>query len=359
MNDSLKISVIGAGNGGQALAAHLGMQGYDVCLYNRTSDRLKEIAQNGYIELQGQLTGKGKLKKVTDQIEEAVRYADIIMIATVANAHRELAMQMSPWLREGQIVVLNPGRTGGVWEFRQSLKLQGFKWRIFLAEAQTLIYACRLVKQGVVHIIGIKDKVLLSAENSVDTSYVIGMLKPIFPCFTAAKNLLATGLENIGAIFHPCVVLFNAAAIERGNKFYFYREMTPQISGFMQKVDQERIDVGKAYGLNLLSAEEWVSFAYRNIEGRDLCEKMKNNPAYFDILAPTSIFSRQLMEDLPTGLLPISELGTLAGIETPLMQSVITVCSSLVGCDFRNAGRTLKNLGLDKHTFQSLIQSCN
>lgn len=341
------------------MAAYLGMQHYAVCLYNRTLEKVNEIVRNGYIELQGQLNGKGKIQKITDKIEEAVRYADIIMLTTVANAHRELAVSMSPYLREGQIVILNPGRTGGVWEFRQALREQGFRRRIFLAEAQTLIYACRLIRQGLVHVIGVKERVLLSAENQSDTSYVIQVVKPVFPCFSAAQNLLATGLENIGAIFHPCVILFNAAAIERGNKFYFYREMTPQISEFIQKVDQERLNVGRAYGLHLLSAEEWVSFAYHNIIGRDLCEKMKNNPAYFDILAPTSIFSRQLLEDLPTGLLPMSELGTLAGVQTPLMQSIIILCSTLLGHDFFKEGRTLKSLGLDNHTCQTLIESCN
>ena len=80
------------------------------------------------------------------------------------------------------------------------------------------------------------------------------------------------------------------------------------------------------------------------------------NPAYHDIKAPGSIFTRQLTEDIPTGLLPMSELGHLAGVETPLMDSIITIVSSLLGFDFRKNGRTLENLGLGDKNKQQVIE---
>lgn len=56
---------------------------------------------------------------------------------------------------------------------------------------------------------------------SVHTEYVCTVLNSVFNCFIPSENVLKTSLENIGAIFHPSIVLFNAAAIEREYHFYF------------------------------------------------------------------------------------------------------------------------------------------
>ena len=90
---------------------------------------------------------------------------------------------------------------------------------------------------------------------------------------------------------------------------------------------------------------EWISYAYPDTEGETLCEKMINNPAYSEIKSPPTIFTRQLTEDIPTGVLPILELGLAAGLEMPLMKSLMSICSALLGIDF-SGGRTLANLGL-------------
>ena len=114
----------------------------------------------------------------------------------------------------------------------------------------------------------------------------------------------------------------------------------------IEKFDAERLAVGKAYGIDLLSVNEWIKFAYKDTKGTSLCERMKNNPAYHDIKAPGSIFTRQLTEDIPTGVLPIMELGKVAGVDVPLMSSMVVTIEALLGMDFHTNGRSLKNLGL-------------
>lgn len=80
-----------------------------------------------------------------------------------------------------------------------------------------------------------------------------------------------------------------------------------------------------------------------------------NNPAYYDILAPSSIYTRQLMEDIPTGVLPMLELGKIAGIEMPLFESVLNICSQLLNVDFRKEGRTLEHLGLRNRSKEEIL----
>lgn len=342
----MRYSVLGTGNGGQAIAGWLAMQGHSVSLYGRNENVVEFLNSRKSIELTGAIKGFGALAEVTSNIHQSVSDAEVIMVVTTANAHSAIARQIASDLIDGQVIILNPGRTGGALEFKQALESAGCKTRVFVAEAQTLVYACRLVEDGIVNIIGVKDKVLLSAVPSSDTEYVLSKIKPSYPCFCAAENVLRTSLENIGAMFHPCVLLFNAATIERHDVFWFYRDMTPEIANFIEEFDKERLAVGKAYGIDLLSVNEWISYAYPATQGTTLCEKMKNNPAYHDIKSPSTIFTRQLTEDIPTGVLPIMELGETAGVAVPLMRSMVDICSRLLRIDFRKDGRTLEHLGL-------------
>lgn len=343
----MKIAIIGAGNGGQTMAGHLSMMGYEVSLYDIDVEKISALKKLGGVKLEGRLQGYGKVDCITTDIAEAVRDSEIIMVTTVANAHRAVAKSLAPYLVDGQIVVLNPGRTCGALVFKQTLKNEGFSKSIYLGEAQTLVYATRIIENGHVNVIGIKDEVLLSGLPAKHTAYIIERLKPIFPCFQKAENVLTTSLENIGAMFHPCVLLFNAATIERNEMFWFYRDMTDQVAEFIEKFDAERLSVGKAYGVELLSVSEWIKFAYKDTKGETLRERMRNNPAYHDIKSPSTIFTRQLTEDIPTGVLPIMELGKAAGVATPLLCSMVNICEALLNMDLHTYGRSLKNLGLE------------
>lgn len=351
----MRIAVIGAGNGGQAISGYLAIQGHEVVLYDINQSKVDELNQLGGIELVGKLHGFGKLSCVTTNIEKALKNAELVMITTVANAHRSVAKSMARYIEEGQVIILNPGRTCGALVFRQTLEECSVGKRYYLAEAQTLVYACRIIENGKVNVIGVKDDVLLAGLPASDTDHVLDVVRPLYPCFVKTENVLRTSLENIGAIFHPCICLFNAANIERHNQFWFYRDMTSQVAGFIKKFDQERLAVGVAYGIELLSVTDWISFAYKDTKGETLCDRIRNNPAYHDIKAPGSIFTRQLTEDIPTGVLPISELGKAAGVKTPLLDAMIVIIENLLDMDLHTDARSLKNLGLENKSKEEII----
>lgn len=352
----MKIAIIGAGNGGQAIAGYLGMNGYVVAVYDRNIKKITKLKKIGGIKLEGKIQGYGSVNLFSNNIEEVIKGAELVMVVTIANAHSEIAKSIAPLTEDGQIFVLNPGRTCGALEFKQSLFANGCNKRVYIGEAQTLVYACRIIEDGKVNVIGVKDKVLLSALPSTDTQHILQVLKPMYPCFKAVENVLYTSLENIGAIFHPCVMLMNAGTIERKKEFYFYRDMTERIAAFIESFDKERLSVGQAYGIELLGVSDWIKFAYNDTIGTTLCERMRNNPGYYDIKSPSSIFIRQLTEDIPTGVLPMLELGKAAGLHLPLFTSMINICSVLLNVDFYDVGRTLKSLGLEGMTKEEIIE---
>ncbi len=141
-----RFTVIGAGHGGKAMAAHLALMGFSTTLFNRTPERVAALYERGGIDLeseQGNPRGFARLRAVTSDYAEALADAEVIMVVTPSSAHRDVAKSCAPYLKDGQIVVLNPGRTCGAIEFTQVLRDSGCTADVTVAEAGTFIYASR------------------------------------------------------------------------------------------------------------------------------------------------------------------------------------------------------------------------
>jgi len=114
--------VLGAGHGGMAMAGHLAMTGCKVNLFNRTPERILPVQARGGIDVTGEVEGFASLNVVTSDPAEAVDDTDILMVVVPATAHRDMAEMIAPHIRDGQILVLNPGRTGGALEVARVLR---------------------------------------------------------------------------------------------------------------------------------------------------------------------------------------------------------------------------------------------
>ena len=125
--DAEIITVVGAGHGGKAMAAYLAIEGWRVNLYNRTAARIEGARLRGGIELEREDGSHsfGPLHRVTADAGEALEGAGMVMVVVPSSAHQEVAQTLAPHLKDGQVVLLNPGRTGGALEFRHTLRRAG------------------------------------------------------------------------------------------------------------------------------------------------------------------------------------------------------------------------------------------
>lgn len=351
---SPRFCVVGAGNGGLAMAAHLAVRGFEARLYNRAPARLQAIRAQGGVWLHGRWGGTAAprsafaaLDAVYDALPPAVEGADVLMIVVPATAHAELARSLAPHLRDGQIVVLNPGRTGGALEFARELEASGCRANVTVAEAQTLLYACRATGPAAATIFSVKREVPLAALPARRTAWVVERLRVAFPQFVPAPDVLTTSLDNIGAVFHPAPLLLNLGRIEAGEPFEHYRgAITPSVARALEALDAERLAVARAWRVRVPSALEWLERSY-GVRADRLMDAIHANPAYAGLMAPSSVDCRYLYEDVPAGLVPISELGRAAGVPTPTIDAVVALASAVSGVDYRARGRTLRRLGLE------------
>jgi opine dehydrogenase len=352
----VRFAVIGGGNGGLAMAGYLAYRGFSVNLYNRTKAKIQSLMFDPRIELSGAVEGTGLLNLVTDNMEEAIRKTDIIMVTTPATGHYELACLMAPYLKDGQIIVLNPGRTGGALEVYETIRNYGCDKDIIVAEAQTFIYACRATGPQSAKIFSVKHEVALAAIPATRTMHVIKLLSRAYPQFAPANNVMETSLNNFGAIFHPAPTLLNSGHIERGETFEYYLEgITPSIGQMLEKLDSERMKVATALGVKTLSARQWLKESY-GAEGETIYEAIQNNPAYKGLTAPVGLDTRYIYEDVPCSLVPISSLAEKLGIETPAIDTIIRLANIITGRNFIEEGRTIEKLGLSDASIAEIIE---
>ncbi|MGI6142416.1 MAG: NAD/NADP octopine/nopaline dehydrogenase family protein [bacterium] len=341
-----RAAILGAGNGAHAFAAHLGMLGVEVNIYNKFPEELAAIKERGAVEAEGVLEGVGPIRRATTDIAEAVEGAEVILVVVPAFVHRFMAEILAPHLVDGQVITLHPGRTGGALEFARVLEQAGLKAKVKVAEAQTLLYACRISGPARVAVKGMKREVAVAAFPARDTQAVLERLCPVLPQFIPAANVLETSLDNIGAIFHPTTVLLNTGRIESKIPFKFYVDgMTETVTKALAKVDSERVAIARALGIEMESAAQWLRRVYGS-EGENLHQLLHNTKAYWDIAAPTSMQVRYVLEDIPTGLVPIASLGESLGVPTPACRAMVDLACILYDRDFWAEGRTVANLGL-------------
>lgn len=355
---STVVAVIGAGNGGTAIAAHIASKGGAVRLCDLFPEFLEGIQKAGGVELTSpEGTQKVKLQIVSSDLKEVLSDAQLIMVVTPAFTHKMIAEACAECLENGQIIVLNPGRTAGALEFLQTVRAKGCNKDIVVAETQTLIYSCRKTGPAAVHIYGVKSSVDISALPSNCISRVLNALEPYYTQFSPVNSTLNTSLANIGSMFHPTPILMNIGRIEndpRGYRYY-WDGITPAVAQVIEKLDAERLAVGKAYGVKLLSAKEWLACSYRT-KGDTLYERIQNNKAYGDIMAPKTIQARYMTEDIPNGLVPIAALGHAAGVATPNIDAVVTLACSIYGKNFRMEGRSLRSLDLEDLSRNQIVE---
>lgn len=75
-----KIAVLGAGNGGQALAGHLAMRGHDVSLYDIDREKIRALQSRGQITILGKLEGTVTVKLITASLDEAIADREILFV---------------------------------------------------------------------------------------------------------------------------------------------------------------------------------------------------------------------------------------------------------------------------------------
>jgi len=359
-----RFTVVGGGNAGFGLAADLALRGVGVRLFDlpQFEQSLAPVRETGGIRVQG-VRGEGLARPelVTTDPAEAVADSELVILAVPAYGQENMARVLGPYLRPDQIVVLMPGSFGGALTFLRVLRDMGRNQVPLIAECSSFVFACKKDGPDGVWIRGFKQGLPVAAVPTRETRRVAAAVADFYE-LVPADNVLFTSLNNINHVAHPAQVLMNAGRIESmgGDWSFDHEGFTPSVGRVTEAVDAERREVVKRLGLEPISLLQWYIrlYGHQGVKGETLYEATHNSPIWGPARAPDSLEHRYLTEDLPYGLVPISELGAQLGLETPVMNCIITLASAALGRDLRQEGRSLRQVGLEGLDRDAIIRLC-
>lgn len=353
------IAIIGAGNGGQTTAAWLANQGYKTRIFDVMEDTVAKLNELGGVNIYGNTDypGFGKIEFATTDMEKAIEGCELILLILPENYHDSIAVKMAPYLKDGQIVVLNPASGLGAISFKKALTDAGCTADVTLAVTCTLLFAARIKETGDVLVTGQKTELSIVAIPNSKREIIKEAIYPVFSQHHFIDNSIQLALDNLNLIFHPGPTLLYTAQIEKGEKFNYYNDMVPSQITLMKALDRERMAICAAYGVKLPDAEAAFALEY-SYEG-DLYTMLKNAECYKGIMGPNSLQVRYLLEDVPLSLRSVQILGKIAKVPTPVIDSVCTIGEALVG-DVMAEGYTMEALGLSEDIgFDEFVALCN
>lgn len=346
----MKISILGAGNGGTAVAAELSLHGHEVTLI-KTSNAMHDQNFNFLLENGGKvnLIEEGKtvtanIKRITRQLSYLTE-SEVVIIYIQTNYHEALIKRIKPYLRDGQILLLNPGYLSTAYVLKHCSDID-----LTICEAQSSFLDCRISEPGTIKIgfRNVRNPLGIYPINRIKESRSI-LNKLGFP-FVYLPSVIEAALHNPNLIVHTVGAIMSIARIEKtkGDYCMYHEVFTPSVWRILKALDNEKMNVMEKLGCERISYVEACKHRNTLDDSRDAKEVFfwyANMPTRAK--GPVVVDSRYISEDVPQGLVLLETLGSKFHVNTPVCTSLIDIASAALGSNLRLKGRTLERLGED------------
>ena len=347
----MKISIIGSGSGGFAMAAYLTSIGHEVCVFSKSM----QDDDSFNLKTSGIIKNEFKIKIINNDYNELVKYSNLILIVTTADAHAKIAKRISKYLTSKKIVILTPGKVFGSLEFYKIInQLSGKK--PYIAETNTLLFAAKKTNYDTVEIYGKKDQVYIASYPSNNILFINKIIKKIFHQYLTQASTLYTAVNNIGSILHPPIFLDKSLISPSLEDKSFYLNIDEKSEKMVLKLDKERIDIAKKLNIKTPSLVNWFENVY-GIQPSKGLKNILNNDIYNKIKINNAKVSRYLFEEIPYGLIPLIELGNFLDLKMSNMIKICNKSKKFLSSSMLSSARTFKNLNLKKNELIDMIKN--
>lgn len=342
----MRFTIIGCGNAGLIHAAKLYESENEVVLL-KTSDYNSEffdkMQKEGGYNVQDLVDNREFYVKpalITRDIKQAIEFADVIMVMTTTTHQEKIAQLISPFIKDGQIIVLVPGYMGSLL-FKKYIKKD-----VVYCEWETTAYNGRIIDNEFVRISFYNPRNAISCLPSSKNEEVKDLLSQYFPNTRyCRKHILESALHNPNMIVHPIGMLFSASRIEYSDgDFYMYKEaFTDSIINVINNFDKVKNQILVAFDcepLNYFDAAKWRNEEDLSIDSLTVFRSFADSSNK----GPTIINHRYLNEDVPMGLGLFISIGKIVDVDTSIQEGIMALSSALLNKDFKKESRTIQYL---------------
>ena len=345
-----KVSIVGAGPAGFALAADLESCGTSALVYAHPThlQHASHVINNGGLKANGAMKTSTNLP-VTSDMGEVVRFSKIIILTVPSSGQETILQELKKFSLRQHTIIAIPGNLF-------SLIIESEMEVACVLETNLSPYSCRM-KEGKLTVLGKKKRVCIAALPRRLGSTLNKELSIIFPVeFKWCHNVLEVCLSNINGVFHPPMMLMNAGRIEStAGGFLFYRDgLTRSIANVILAIDRVRLEIGKEFGFQLKSAIEVSNECYDQ-DFTDLVDLAQNSGPHNRLEAPPNLKNRNFSEDVADLLVCWHDLAEKLGIDASPINAVVTLVKIATGVDYMKVGRNLKKLDLDGLSRNELV----
>lgn len=356
-------AILGCGSGGMSMAVDLGNKGFKVRLFDfpEYDHHLRLVEEQGKIEACGKLEGTVEPFLVTTNMAEAISGADVVFLTIRSWGIEKFIKEASKHIEAGQVLMnwssyFTCLRTFDV--FRQNAPKGAI-----LAEGAILPYFAKPIEPAVMEVFAVKSHLWAASMPSKMNPEMIRVVKEFFPNCEVLTNVLHTSLTNPNLQVHVPPAILNTGYWERmkGNLEFYVSLVTPKVAKVMEHVDNERIELGAALGLKLLSKPEVLKLQYGQygVKGDTMYEVYSTFSSHrswkpgmiLEDFATKTAFG----EDILYGFVPISTLGNQIGVKTPAIDTMVNLAGLVLDRNYWEEGLTVKDLGLAGMTTKDLL----
>ena len=349
--------VVGGGDAGLATAVHLSSQGNRVYLFSR---RASSISKTKIVRSTGPCSpGDYPIAACSHQITEIAaandgKLPDRIAICCRGQDIESYARILGPYINpENNILVVCASRFAGRVFCKVLQREFGIRERELpaVADVNNSPFASRGNADDQVAIKKVKKQFQVAAQNSEMTERIVASYQGSFESLRTAASSLEVNLDKTNDVFHVPLILGSLTRWELGESYNIYRGFGPRTANLIGEYDRDRLTVAKALGFpDLSDMYDYFKTSY-GTTGPSLYEHIHQIEA-LDNATIKNLHHRYLTEELPFGALPLQVLARLTGVETPFLDSCITLGSKFIDEPLR---WTAEFLELDRQWLKSQL----
>lgn len=343
-----KVSIVGAGPAGFALAADLQSHGKRVLIYSHPTHlrHANSVMDIGQLRASGKIEGSTNLH-VTSDMGEVIEFSKVIILTVPSTGQETVLQELQRFKLHRHTIIAVPGN---LFSLIAQMEVG------CIMETNLAPYSCRMEKGGLL-VLGKKDLIFIAALQNDLSPAVYDTIRSIFSMeLRWCSSVIEVCLSNVNGVFHPLMMLMNAGRIENTDgDFLLYRDgLTRSVANAMLAVDRVRLEIGVAFGLRLKSAVEVSNECYGQ-NFTNLVDLGQNSPPHNTLKAPSDLGNRNISEDVPDLLVCWYSLAEKLGMDASPIKAVITLVEMATGINYFETGRNLRKLHLEDISRSELI----
>lgn len=349
-----RVTVLGGGPDARLLAALCLAEGAAVTLFSAYGEELSALRSGAGVALRGAgPVGTYQIDqdsvpsiRTTAELDRAVAGAELIFLTGPIHKQRTYAMVLADHVRDGQVLVLAPGRSMGALEAAWLLRVGGAKADITLVETQGLPYWFAV--SGATLALSPAATVSAATLPSGRPAVLAGLARYL-PNLNPVLSTVHSGFADGSGLVEVPALLLGGPALGNGGPEVpmggvplpenrtFRALIGAEHAAVIARLADERAAVGRAFGVrDLPSATGWMDIHAGALKGPG------SRPV------PSGATATAILRDATIGsLVPLVSAARLAGVAVPATEGMITLASTILGADVATAGRKLETVGID------------